>query len=44
MLVDVRVTDANGDFVSTLSKDDFQVFEDRVEHPVDKLELVSDSL
>jgi len=38
--VDVRVTNKQGAFVSTLTKNDFQVFEDKHPRPISILELV----
>jgi VWFA-related protein len=38
--VDVRVTNKQGAFVSTLSKNDFQVFEDKHPRPISILQLV----
>lgn len=38
--VDARVFDRDGRFVATLTKDDFQVFEDGVGQPIESLELI----
>lgn len=41
ILVDVIVTDKEGNFVTDLSKDDFILFEDNIKVPINSLELIS---
>lgn len=42
--VDVRVTDASGRFIGTLTRDDFEVFEDGRPQPIEAMLVVSDGV